>query len=724
MKDIIKTCGCGLTFREPKEGQGHCPACVTRARSQQSDEVVRANAGEVVTATWSDEARKAAIESRKRHGLEGAKFQDSPEYFRKWADHHENMAEHHEIALHEGPTDKRERSGHEEALEMHDKAAFHYRRAAQYHGTANKDRANHHLSMAERYSVDAKDNSDHSSIHASGNSEGAKKGWELRKGHSVSFHMRDISPHEFGEEGNTAKSHDGLRAKVSGIAIEPHDNNHETGYYDIDFGNGKSLSAVSGYHLKKLGSAKASDASSALEVVHCRSHSALGPVLAASKPWNAGERVEFMWMPAGVSTICAGFRKGSIELTVQCSEETAQAVQASLDEWRNERPKQEPFGCIEHKEQEASFRISASCGFKWGNDGVYLAAEPTTLGAQNVNGKVHRSWSPSFTTDADYASATERDGVLAFPEGARGSRSNPAKITGVDFCVGTLTNKPAFHSMSPVRAKDSKDSDYNRTNGGNQATNEELAISFRNDVPDYTQAELLVYCNRIRKGGSHMEAVTEARATRNSGSAKANEKPTLESIFAKTLKATETANTIAEFHGAVKLTAEDVYERYSVKATWSDAARKAALEARRHSAVALDEPLKRSMDGKPRADLDAYKATKEAHAASKKTATETGKGGYDQDAHNYAHYMHNRAADAHEKAKDSHMAALHRTAADAHKAASVQIHKETWATKASHHSYDADERAQAIEDQYPNKATDATPEAILERIYARAGASR
>lgn len=120
--------------------------------------------------------------------------------------------------------------------------------------------------------------------------------------------------------------------------------------------------------------------------------------------------------------------------------------------------------------------------------------------------------------------------------------------------------------MSPVRAKDGKDADYNRTNGGNQATNEELAISFRNDVPDYTQAELLVYCNRIRKGGSHMEAVTEARATRKSESTKANEKPTLESILAKTRKATETANSIAESHGIVKLTAEDVYDRFSVKA--------------------------------------------------------------------------------------------------------------------------------------------------------------
>jgi len=193
-----------------------------------------------------------------------------------------------------------------------------------------------------------------------------------------------------------------------------------------------------------------------IEVVHCRDSNGAGTILGADE-WCAGSPVSFMWMPAGVHTICAGFRKGSIELTVQCDEATASAVQASLDGWREERPKQEPFGCIEHKEQEASFRVGASCGFKWNGDGVYLAAEPTTLGAQNVNGRIHRSWSPSFTTDADYAQATEQpkgSGVLVFPEGARGSRSNPARITGVDFCVGTLTNKPAFHSMSPVKAKE------------------------------------------------------------------------------------------------------------------------------------------------------------------------------------------------------------------------------------------------------------------------------
>jgi len=201
--------------------------------------------------------------------------------------------------------------------------------------------------------------------------------------------------------------------------------------------------------LKRSEVVKASD-----DVIHCRATSSVGPALGASAAWEVGVPVSFMFMPAGTHTITAGFRKGSIELTVQCDESTAKAVQASLDAWRAERPKQQPFGCIEHREHEASVCVSASCGFEWKEDGVYLAAEPTSLGANNVNGKVHRSWSPSFTTDADYAKATEDGGTLRFPEGVRGSRSNPAQITGVDFCVGTLTNRPAFIEMKPVKARE------------------------------------------------------------------------------------------------------------------------------------------------------------------------------------------------------------------------------------------------------------------------------
>jgi hypothetical protein len=181
-------------------------------------------------------------------------------------------------------------------------------------------------------------------------------------------------------------------------------------------------------------------------------HSAAGPILAK---WKQGQETELMWMPAGVSTITAGFRDGAINVTVECDETTAETVQASFEQWLSERPKQKPFGCVEHREQEASVHPTRF-SFKGGEEdgGVYMAAEPTKLGADNVNGKVHRSWSPAFTTDADYSKAREKNGTLYFSDNARGGKNNPASITGVDFCVGTLTNKPAFVNMSPIKARE------------------------------------------------------------------------------------------------------------------------------------------------------------------------------------------------------------------------------------------------------------------------------
>jgi hypothetical protein len=352
-------------------------------------------------------------------------------------------------------------SDHKAAADLHGIAADHHSELSISTSGARSDshaeKSEHHISMAEFHDKQSganKATSTESSdvVRAAGTSEGAKKGWVERRG----FHLSEMAQTE---------SLTGKRAHLASVKAwktGKSDDHHKAGLEHLaSMEEAKGNEKLQAVHEKCLlehaeesgDKAKASDATST-EVIHCRSHSAAGSVLAADKPWSPGEQVEFMWMPAGTSTICAGFRKGSIELTVNCDENTAAAVQASLENWREERPKQEPFGCIEHKEQEASFRVGASCGFKWNDDGVYLAAEPTTLGANNVNGRVHRSWSPSFTTDADYSKATECGGVLMFPEGARGSRSNPAQITGVDFCVGTLTNKPAFHSMSPVKASD------------------------------------------------------------------------------------------------------------------------------------------------------------------------------------------------------------------------------------------------------------------------------
>lgn len=185
------------------------------------------------------------------------------------------------------------------------------------------------------------------------------------------------------------------------------------------------------------------------DIIYCKVEH--GNEILLEKPWKQGEPVEFMYMPAGRHEITAGFRGKAISMVVSIDPvSTTKTLSDCFETLTSEAPKQKPFGCIEHKEEDASVWAK---GFVAKEDGVYLIAEPSALGEHNVNGRIHRSWSPSFTTDADYAKAKEREGVFYFPDGVRGSAKNPAEITGVAFCVGTLTNKPAFRNINPVMAK-------------------------------------------------------------------------------------------------------------------------------------------------------------------------------------------------------------------------------------------------------------------------------
>lgn len=202
----------------------------------------------------------------------------------------------------------------------------------------------------------------------------------------------------------------------------------------------------------------ASEATEPQDIVQCHE---TGVVLANAKKWELDVPTEFQWMPGGVTTINAHYNGKPIELTVEAGPITAKAVQASYQDWFRMRPKQAPFGCVEHREEEAALRLPKDvAAFTWKDGdgeqdaGIYCTAVPTELGARNVNGRIHSSWSPSFTTNAEYTKAKEVNGRLVFPKGARGSASNPASVTGVAFSVGSLTNKPAFRNISPVRAKE------------------------------------------------------------------------------------------------------------------------------------------------------------------------------------------------------------------------------------------------------------------------------
>jgi hypothetical protein len=193
-------------------------------------------------------------------------------------------------------------------------------------------------------------------------------------------------------------------------------------------------------------------------VIRCRA--SLGAQLTPSQPWKPDSPVSFVFCPSGVHNITAGFRDNeSVTICVDVSEGTEKVLQASFDEMAG-GTMQQPFSDEDHQGRKATIRFPAGkTFFEWGQirgtEGVIIhGGIPTSYGCESVNGRVYTSWSPEFATDADFDNA-KRDarGHWSFPAFVRGSETNPAKITGVNFVVGALTNKPAFRAMPMVKAR-------------------------------------------------------------------------------------------------------------------------------------------------------------------------------------------------------------------------------------------------------------------------------
>lgn len=349
----------------------------------------------------------------------------------------------------------------------------------------NKEHGENEIHVQGEDGVCASHAKSEETVRASGTSDGAKKGWEKRESWNRSDyeHERTLA-NEAGTKSEAASEkaeqtkqwqnhHDAdsaheMAAQAHGRAAEVALGIGANSQYQLHLSIAQHHKRMAEYHWQAkrstMNTNKASDKSILLDVIRCRASSAASNV---TKAWRQGEKTSHVWMPAGVSTICAGFRQGSVEMTVKCDEQAAVRAQESLESHRKLKPQQEPYGCWDHHEEQATVRVKADCGYDWSDRGVVLSHYPTKLGADNVNGEIHRGWSPSFTTDADYTKATcgkcdakandcacGEASILMFPDGVRGSQSNPAEVTGVDFCVGTLTNKPAFHRMPPVKGSD------------------------------------------------------------------------------------------------------------------------------------------------------------------------------------------------------------------------------------------------------------------------------
>lgn len=143
---------------------------------------------------------------------------------------------------------------------------------------------------------------------------------------------------------------------------------------------------------------------------------------------------EFMFMPGGVQTITpfGGGIGSPIEVMVDAAGADALERQrgALAAKGRN------PYFDFEHEDSGASFWPS---GFFWragGEPGIYCRGEWTADGKTGVEGKRWRKFSPVFHVD--------------------NKRAKPARIVCHEGAVpnmGGLVNTPAFHTISPLWAK-------------------------------------------------------------------------------------------------------------------------------------------------------------------------------------------------------------------------------------------------------------------------------
>jgi len=163
-----------------------------------------------------------------------------------------------------------------------------------------------------------------------------------------------------------------------------------------------------------------------------------------------------MVAPAGDSEITCGCGEDSCAVvTIRVDSSTAKVLDANLSKINADNSPQKALFDFEHEHKQA---MAWPIGFEWSSSpkpGVYSTAELSSLGREYVNGKVVRSFSLSFYTDADLPKRKDvKRGVTYQPKsGQRGSMENPARITGLCFpYAGTLTNDPAFRGNLPVIA--------------------------------------------------------------------------------------------------------------------------------------------------------------------------------------------------------------------------------------------------------------------------------
>ena len=148
----------------------------------------------------------------------------------------------------------------------------------------------------------------------------------------------------------------------------------------------------------------------------------------------AADNAEFMFAPAGISSISAAKDgkpwQGKIEVNRETADTLNRVLKARLA--RGEKP----YFDFHHHEEDASAWPQEFTFRDTPQPGVYVRAEWSGPGAEAVKSKAVRSFSGAFTLD-HYAATS----------------SKPAKINGAPLCMGGLVNDPAFKNNRPLWAR-------------------------------------------------------------------------------------------------------------------------------------------------------------------------------------------------------------------------------------------------------------------------------
>ena len=191
------------------------------------------------------------------------------------------------------------------------------------------------------------------------------------------------------------------------------------------------------------------------------------PMPAALETMGAGTLFEFMAMPAGLHAGSFGQGAKAVRRTVNVEPAAAVALNDQLKAiYAAREGKQRAYFDFDHMETGPASGWPVEFFWKEGEPaGVYCRAELSQAGADAIKGREYRNFSPVFYV----------------------TRGDPAKVycrQDADLCMGSLVNKPAFHEIEPLWAKEAPSAEPEPISAAGAAVTTENQNKGQNSMPE------------------------------------------------------------------------------------------------------------------------------------------------------------------------------------------------------------------------------------------------